>query len=69
MTRMQGDPNAGAITVHGRPGESLEDHIARIVAAMPPLTLEQKAELRAIFLPSIEADQARARAAREKRSP
>lgn len=58
----------GEITVRCLPGESTEDFIARIVAARPPLTLEEKAELRAIFLPSIEAAARAARAARETES-
>ncbi|MFK0217764.1 hypothetical protein ACIQWN_06155 [Streptomyces vinaceus] len=54
---MNGDPNAGDITVRKLPGETREQFIARIVAARPPLTLEEIALLRAIFLPAIEAAQ------------
>ncbi|KUN03946.1 hypothetical protein AQI95_21135 [Streptomyces yokosukanensis] len=43
------------ITLRKLPGESTSDFIARIVAARPPLTGEEKAALRTIFRPVIEA--------------
>ncbi|MFE3580568.1 hypothetical protein [Streptomyces vinaceus] len=48
-------PRTREISIRCLPGETTESFIARIVAARPPFTLEEKAELRAIFLPAIEA--------------
>ncbi|MFF6939985.1 hypothetical protein [Streptomyces lavendulae] len=54
---MSETPRTREISIRCLPGETTDAFIARIVAARPPLTLEEKAELRAIFLPAIEAAQ------------
>jgi hypothetical protein len=48
------------ITLRKLPGESTTDFIARIVAARPPLTDEEKVALRTIFRPVIASTEASA---------
>lgn len=47
---------SGDITLRKAPGESTSEFIARIVAARPPLTDEEKAALRTIFRPIVQHD-------------
>ncbi|MFF2384072.1 hypothetical protein [Streptomyces sp. NPDC058108] len=42
------------ITLRKAPGESTSEFIARIVAARPPLTDEEKVALRTIFRPIVQ---------------
>ncbi|MFE2828482.1 hypothetical protein [Streptomyces sp. NPDC059271] len=51
---------SGDISLRKLPGESTTDFIARIVAARPPLTGEEKVALRVIFRPVIESPEPQA---------
>ncbi|MDV9168725.1 hypothetical protein R6V09_01025 [Streptomyces sp. W16] len=54
---------SGDITLRKAPGESTSEFIARIVAARPPLTDEEKAALRTIFRPAIASSRPSTKAA------